>query len=72
MMLDPSFFQMDSTCIRYWHTVVDNLMTHDKTTYKDLMCKFLSHDNTMGLDKKNCLWSFGQSKTHISLLSYKD
>ena len=52
MMLDPSFFQMDSTCIRYWHTVVDNLMTHDKTTYKDLMCKFLSHDNTMGLGAK--------------------
>ena len=47
MMLDPSFFQMDSTCIRYWHTVVDNLMTHDKTTYKDLMCKFLSHVNNM-------------------------
>ena len=41
MMLDPSFFQMDSTCIGYWHSVVDNLMTHDKTTYKDLMCKLL-------------------------------
>ena len=28
---------MDVTCINYWITVVDNLMTHDKTTYKDLM-----------------------------------
>ena len=40
MMLDPSFFQMDSACIGYWHSVVDNLMTHDKITFKDLMCKY--------------------------------
>ena len=45
MLLDPSFFQMDSACIGYWHSVVDNLMTHDKTTFKDLMCKIFSYVN---------------------------
>ena len=39
LLLDPSFFQMDVKCIGYWRTVVDNLMTHDKTTFKDLMSK---------------------------------
>ncbi|KAL3881558.1 hypothetical protein ACJMK2_027984, partial [Sinanodonta woodiana] len=37
LLLDPSFFQMDVRCIQYWHTVIDNLMTHDKTTFKELL-----------------------------------
>lgn len=40
MMLDPSFFQLDMRCINYWRSIIDNLMTHDKTTFKDLMSKF--------------------------------
>ncbi|KAK3576489.1 hypothetical protein CHS0354_034162 [Potamilus streckersoni] len=39
LLLDPSFFQMDVRCIQYWHTVIDNLMTHDKTTFKELMAR---------------------------------
>ncbi|KAL4233674.1 Protein dopey-1 [Mactra antiquata] len=39
LLLDPSFFQMDLDSITYWITIVDNLMTHDKTTYKDLMAR---------------------------------
>ncbi|XP_041353922.1 protein dopey-1-like isoform X2 [Gigantopelta aegis] len=37
MFLDTSFFQMDVRCVTYWHNVIDNLMTHDKTTFKDLI-----------------------------------
>ncbi|XP_060598596.1 protein dopey-1-like isoform X2 [Ruditapes philippinarum] len=39
LLLDTSFFQMDMESIGYWVTIVDNLMTHDKTTYKDLMAR---------------------------------
>ena len=39
MMLDPSFFQLDMRCINYWRSIIDNLMTHDKTTFKDLMSR---------------------------------
>ncbi|GFR99136.1 protein dopey 1 [Elysia marginata] len=37
MLMEASFFQMDSHSISYWHVIIDNLMTHDKTTFKDLM-----------------------------------
>ncbi|XP_021360674.1 protein dopey-1-like isoform X2 [Mizuhopecten yessoensis] len=37
MLLDPGFFQMDLKCIGYWRSIIDNLMMHDKTTFKDLM-----------------------------------
>lgn len=39
LLLDPSFFQMDIKCLTHWITVIDNLMTHDKTTFKDLMSR---------------------------------
>ncbi|XP_052808898.1 protein dopey-1-like isoform X3 [Mya arenaria] len=39
LLLDPSFFQMDMESVGYWTAIVDNLMTHDKTTYKDLMAR---------------------------------
>ncbi|ESO88953.1 hypothetical protein LOTGIDRAFT_154021 [Lottia gigantea] len=38
-LLDPAFFQMDVKCIRYWKFIIDNLMTHDKTTFKDLLSR---------------------------------
>lgn len=37
LLLDSSFFQMDEICIGYWKTIIDNLMTHDKVTFKDLL-----------------------------------
>ena len=37
MLMEAAFFQMDARSISYWHVVIDNLMTHDKTTFKDLM-----------------------------------
>lgn len=28
---------MDGACVVFWKTILDNLMTHDKTTFKDLL-----------------------------------
>ena len=39
LLIDPVFFQIDLTSLRHWKTTVDNLMTHDKTTFKDLMSR---------------------------------
>ena len=39
LLLDPTFFQMDLPSLQHWRTTVDNLMTHDKTTFKELMSK---------------------------------
>ena len=41
LLIDPVFFQMDLTSLRHWKSTVDNLMTHDKTTFKDLMSKYI-------------------------------
>ena len=37
LLLDPALFQMEPNCLPYWKTIVDNLMTHDNTTFRDLM-----------------------------------
>lgn len=37
LLLDPTYFQMDEVCIGYWRIVIDNLMTHDRTTFRDLL-----------------------------------
>ena len=34
LLLDPSFFAMDYESLKCWRTTTDNLMTHDKTTFK--------------------------------------
>ncbi|XP_064627681.1 protein dopey-1-like isoform X4 [Lineus longissimus] len=39
LLMDVSFFRMNLTCIGFWRTIIDNLMTHDKTTFKDLMTR---------------------------------
>ena len=43
LLVDSTFFQMDLSSLRHWKTTVDNLMTHDKTTFKELMSKLLLH-----------------------------
>lgn len=42
LLLDPNFFMMDPRSLASWKVVVDNLLTHDRTTFKDLMsmCQF--------------------------------
>ena len=37
LLLDPNFFMMDPRSLVSWKVVVDNLLTHDRTTFKDLM-----------------------------------
>ncbi|XP_031783167.1 protein dopey-1 homolog isoform X3 [Nasonia vitripennis] len=39
LLLDPAFFQMTAACLPYWRTIIDNLMTHDNTTFRDLLNK---------------------------------
>ncbi|XP_072393465.1 protein DOP1 homolog isoform X2 [Diabrotica undecimpunctata] len=37
LLLDNTLFQMEYSCMKYWRIIVDNLMTHDNTTFRDLM-----------------------------------
>ncbi|KAK0181813.1 hypothetical protein PV327_000009 [Microctonus hyperodae] len=37
LLLDSAFFQMTPACLPYWRTIIDNLMTHDNTTFRDLV-----------------------------------
>ncbi|KAF5280713.1 hypothetical protein FQR65_LT15003 [Abscondita terminalis] len=39
LLLDNSLFQMDYQCLKYWKVIVDNLMTHDNTTFRDFMSR---------------------------------
>ncbi|XP_061632894.1 protein dopey-1 isoform X2 [Phyllopteryx taeniolatus] len=39
LFMDPTFFQMDSSCVSHWRAIIDHLMTHDKTTFRDLMTR---------------------------------
>lgn len=41
LLLDSSFFQMDSTSLGYWKTIIDHLMTHDttRTTFRDFLSR---------------------------------
>ncbi|XP_025933421.1 protein dopey-2 isoform X1 [Apteryx rowi] len=36
LYMDPAFFQMDTSCI-HWRSIIDHLLTHEKTMFKDLM-----------------------------------
>uniref|UniRef100_G3UG70 DOP1 leucine zipper like protein B n=1 Tax=Loxodonta africana TaxID=9785 RepID=G3UG70_LOXAF len=39
LFLDPAFFQMDTSCI-HWRSIIDHLLAHERTMFKDLMSKF--------------------------------
>ncbi|XP_054556262.1 protein dopey-2 isoform X2 [Talpa occidentalis] len=36
LFLDPGFFRMDTACA-HWKAIIDHLLTHERTTFKDLM-----------------------------------
>ncbi|XP_038622014.1 protein dopey-2 isoform X2 [Tachyglossus aculeatus] len=36
LYMDPAFFQMDTSCV-HWKSIIDHLLTHEKTMFKDLM-----------------------------------
>lgn len=37
LFLDPLFFQMEKACVDQWKSIIDHLLTHEKTMFKDLM-----------------------------------
>ncbi|XP_078504257.1 protein DOP1A [Lissotriton helveticus] len=39
LFMDSNFFQMDASCVSHWRAIMDHLMTHDKTTFRDLMTR---------------------------------
>ncbi|XP_053566454.1 protein dopey-1 isoform X1 [Bombina bombina] len=39
LFMDQNFFQMDGSCVNHWRAIMDHLMTHDKTTFRDLMTR---------------------------------
>uniref|UniRef100_A0A8C5MGB8 DOP1 leucine zipper like protein B n=1 Tax=Leptobrachium leishanense TaxID=445787 RepID=A0A8C5MGB8_9ANUR len=36
LFMDTGFFQMDNSCV-HWKAIIDHLLTHEKTMFKDLM-----------------------------------
>ena len=41
LLLDPQAFRMQPCALPYWRTITDNLYTHDKTMFKDLLGEHL-------------------------------
>lgn len=37
LLLDPSLFQMEVRSLRHWRVIVDNLMSQDISTFRDLL-----------------------------------
>ncbi|XP_034549509.1 protein dopey-2 [Notolabrus celidotus] len=37
LFMDPLFFTMDISCAPSWRSIIDHLLTHEKTMFKDLM-----------------------------------
>ncbi|KAM9440083.1 protein DOP1A isoform 1-T2 [Clarias gariepinus] len=46
LFMDHTFFQMDASCVSYWRAIIDHLMTHDKTTFRDLMTRVAVAQNS--------------------------
>ncbi|XP_053316061.1 protein dopey-1 [Spea bombifrons] len=50
LFMDPNFFQMDGSCVSHWRAIMDHLMTHDKTTFRDLMTRVaVAQSSSLGL-----------------------
>ncbi|XP_056145152.1 protein dopey-2 isoform X2 [Lampris incognitus] len=37
LFMDPLFFTMDDSCAPHWRSIIDHLLTHEKTMFKDIM-----------------------------------
>lgn len=37
LFMDPLFFTMDASCAPSWKSIIDHLLTHEKTMFKDIM-----------------------------------
>lgn len=40
LLLDSTFFQMDFSSLPFWKSILDNLMTYDNITFRELMSKY--------------------------------
>ncbi|CAD5205643.1 unnamed protein product [Bursaphelenchus okinawaensis] len=46
LLLDSNFFKMDNKALKQWLIVIDNLMTNDKTSFKELLQRIPSGNTT--------------------------
>lgn len=49
LLLDPQFFHMESHCMEHWRTIVDHLMTHDKSTFTEFLSRMSFNQPTGAL-----------------------
>lgn len=50
LLLDAQFFHMDPQAMQHWRVIVDHLMTHDKTTFRDFLAR-MSLNQSTGVSK---------------------
>lgn len=39
MLFDSSYFYVDSNALNYWKAIIDNLISNDRTMFKDIIGK---------------------------------
>ncbi|XP_034245297.1 protein dopey-1 homolog isoform X2 [Thrips palmi] len=50
LLLEPALFQMESRTLPHWRAIIDNLMSHDTATFRDLMSRVsLGQGNSLSL-----------------------
>uniref|UniRef100_A0A7N8Y880 DOP1 leucine zipper like protein B n=1 Tax=Mastacembelus armatus TaxID=205130 RepID=A0A7N8Y880_9TELE len=49
LFMDPLFFTMDASCASSWKSIIDHLLTHEKTMFKDLMSKCCMQSGSLKL-----------------------
>ncbi|VDK86235.1 unnamed protein product [Litomosoides sigmodontis] len=46
LLLDPAFFKMDIQSLKHWLVITDHLMTYDKTSFKELLGRISTAQNS--------------------------
>uniref|UniRef100_A0A0K0E6R9 Dopey_N domain-containing protein n=1 Tax=Strongyloides stercoralis TaxID=6248 RepID=A0A0K0E6R9_STRER len=46
LLMDPNFFKMDVRALKQWLIIIDNLMTHDKTSFNNLLSRISTSQNS--------------------------
>ncbi|EGT31247.1 CBN-PAD-1 protein [Caenorhabditis brenneri] len=49
LLLDSAFFKMDHAALKQWLVVTDHLMTHDRTSFKDLLKSISYSPNSLSI-----------------------
>ena len=50
LLMDTCFFQMDITCMESWCAIIDNLMTQDNTSFRDLMARVAAFSQSTSIN----------------------